>query len=72
MVNYKECYIADIMTHESLLIRAELPLEDQCTLMECSNTLIEQSDLLVTETEMSIIMGIIVRYNYGRFFFWKF
>ena len=45
--------------HESLLIRAETSLKDRYTLIERSNTLIEQSDHLATETRMSIIMGII-------------
>ena len=40
-------------------VRAKSPLKDQYTLIECSNNLIEQSDLLAIETKMSIIMGII-------------
>ena len=42
-----------------MLIRAETPLKDRYTLIERSNTLIEQSDHLATETRMSTIMGII-------------
>jgi len=45
------------LKHECLLIRAETPLKDWYTLIEHSNTLIEQSDYLATETRMSIIMG---------------
>jgi len=47
------------LRHECLLIRAETPLKIQYTLIEHSNSLIEQSDHLATETRMSIIMGII-------------
>jgi len=47
------------LRHECLLIRAETPLKDQCSLIERSNTLLEQSDYLAMETRMSIIMGII-------------
>ena len=47
------------LRHECLLIRAETPLKDGYNLIEHSNTLIEQSDHLATETRMSIIMGII-------------
>ena len=36
-----------------------MPLKDRYTLIERSNTLIEQSDHLTTEARMSIIMGII-------------
>jgi len=35
-----------------------MPLKDRYTLIECSNTLIEQSDHLATETRMSIILRI--------------
>jgi len=45
--------------HECLQIRAETPLKDRYTLIERSNTLIEQSDLLATETRITIIMEII-------------
>ena len=45
--------------HECLLIRAGMPLKDRYTLIERSNTLIEQSDPLATETRMSITMEII-------------
>jgi len=34
-----------------------MPLKDQYTLIELSNTLIEQSDLLAMETRISIIIG---------------
>jgi len=40
-------------------IKAKTPLKDQYTLIERSNSLIEQSNYLATETRMSIIMGII-------------
>ena len=40
-------------------VPADTPLKDQYTLIKHSNTLIEQSDHLATETRMSIIMGII-------------
>jgi len=38
------------LRHECLLTRAETPLKDRYTLIEHSNTLIEQSDHLATET----------------------
>jgi len=46
------------LRHECLL-RAEMSLKDQYTLIERPTTLIEQSDHLAAETRMSIIMGII-------------
>ena len=42
------------LRHENLLIRAETPLKYWYTLIERSNTLIEQSDHLATETRMGI------------------
>ena len=39
---------------QCLLIRAETPLKDQYTLIERSNTLIEQSDHSATETRMRL------------------
>jgi len=39
--------------------KTETLLRDQYTLIECLNTLIEQSVHLATETRMSMIMGII-------------
>jgi len=40
-------------------MRAEMPLKHRYALIECSNTLIEQSAHLATEIRMSIIKGII-------------
>jgi len=45
--------------HIMTWVPAETSLKDRYTLIERSNTLIEQSDHLATETRMSIIMGII-------------
>ena len=63
-----------MLRHECLLIRAETPLKDRYTLIGRSNTLIEQSDHLSTETRMSITMGNrnkkrIIKEFFGKF--WK-
>ena len=52
------------------MIRAETPLKEY-TLIEHSNTLIEQSDLLATEIRMSIVLGIIARIKNNGRIFWE-